>query len=95
MHTFISVLLCLAGAEVVRRCYLSIVCALTGPLSKIPGPFLNRFSGIPWAIQNLTGNSINTTPKMFEKYGDVIRVGTLLTNSLWTELRGVQDQGML
>lgn len=56
---------------------MAIVCALTGPLSKIPGPFLNRFSTIPWAIDNLTGNSMNVAPKMFEKYGDVVRVGML------------------
>ncbi|KUJ06610.1 cytochrome P450 [Mollisia scopiformis] len=75
MNTYLSVLLCLAGAELLRRCYSVVICAFTGPLSKIPGPFLNKFTPIPWGIQNLTGNSMNVAPKMFAKYGDVIRVG--------------------
>ncbi|KAE8448885.1 hypothetical protein EG329_008681 [Mollisiaceae sp. DMI_Dod_QoI] len=51
------------------------MCAFTGPLSKIPGPLLNKLSPIPWAIENLTGNAMNLVPKLFEKYGEVIRVG--------------------
>ncbi len=76
MNTYLSVLLCLAGAELFRRCYLAVMCAFTGPLSKIPGPLLNKLSPIPWAIENLTGNAMNLVPKLFEKYGEVIRVGT-------------------
>lgn len=36
---------------------------------------MNKLTSIPWAIENLTGNSMNVAPKMFAKYGDVIRVG--------------------
>lgn len=62
-------------AEILRRSYFIFLTAFTGPLSKIPGPLIGKFTAWPWLIQCITGNQMNIGPEYFRKYGDVVRVG--------------------
>jgi len=75
MHTVISLILLAAAAEALRRCWMVFISAFTGPLSKIPGPFLNKITVLPWLYECVTGNMMNLTPGYFEKYGDIVRIG--------------------
>ncbi|PVH81743.1 cytochrome P450 [Cadophora sp. DSE1049] len=75
MNTYISLLLWLAAAEVLRRLVLALKVAFTGPLSKIPGPILWSITPFPWMKENITGNSMNILADLFDRYGDVVRVG--------------------
>ena len=76
METYLTILLGLALAEFVRRCYVTLLHAFTGPLSKVPGPFLAKFTKIPWAMEFIKGTHLNTVGPIFEKYdSDIIRIG--------------------
>jgi hypothetical protein len=75
MYTYPQIIFCVFIAECLRRLVLMLKMAYTGPLSKIPGPWYGKFTSIPWMIENVTGNSMNVMPKLFEKWGDVVRVG--------------------
>jgi hypothetical protein len=75
MNTYLSILLCLGLAELLRRFILALFIAFTGPLSKIPGPLLWKLTPLPWLYECLAGNMMNVAPGLFEKYGDVVRVG--------------------
>lgn len=75
MYSFATILLCLGLAEVLRRCCMVLLKAFTGPMSKIPGPWLWKFSALPWMRVVLQGNQINVSPKLFATYGDVVRIG--------------------
>ncbi len=83
MNNYVIVVIWLAAAELLRRCILSLLCAFTGPLSKVPGPFINKLTTIPWIIENITGNTMNLVPEYHRKYGDVVRVG----KSVFLELK--------
>jgi hypothetical protein len=75
METYLTFLLYLVLAEAVRRCCSTLLGAFTGPLAKVPGPFLSRFSKIPWAIELIKGNHLNSVGPLMEKYGNVVRIG--------------------
>jgi hypothetical protein len=76
MYSIITVIPYILLVEILRRCYLALIAAFTGPLSKIPGPFLNKLTPIPWLINpNLRGTHSNIVPDLFKKYGDIVRVG--------------------
>jgi hypothetical protein len=75
MNTYLSILLYLSLAELLRQFISSLILAFTGPLSKIPGPLLWKLTPLPWLYECLTGNMMNVAPGLFEKYGDVVRVG--------------------
>ncbi|KAG0647760.1 Cytochrome P450 monooxygenase FUS8 [Hyphodiscus hymeniophilus] len=75
MYSYTTVLLYLVLAEVLRRCCKMLLTALTGPLAKVPGPWLLKFTLLPWRKVILQGNQVNVTPKLFAKYGDVVRIG--------------------
>jgi len=77
MESYVLLLLYLALAEVFRRCCITLIAAFTGPLSKVPGPLLMKLSKWPWVIETITGNQMNVAPKLFEKYGETVRVGEL------------------
>jgi hypothetical protein len=77
MFSYISLLLYLGLAELFRRCCFVLIEAFTGPLSKVPGPVLMKLSRLPWMFENIRGNTMNAAPKLFKKYGDVVRVGEL------------------
>ena len=82
MASYGAIVLYLALAEVIRRVFLSVLSAYTGPLSKIPGPFLCKFSMLPWAYLNLTGNTMNVQHRWIKKYGPVVRIGVFLLRIL-------------
>ena len=75
MESYVNIILYLALAEFIRRCCLILINGLTGPLSKIPGPFLARFTTLPWSYQLITGNHMNSVGPLVQKYGDIVRVG--------------------
>jgi hypothetical protein len=76
METYLTIFLCLVLAEFIRRCVSVLLHAFTGPLSKVPGPFLAKFTKIPWAIQLIKGTHLNTVGPIFKKYGsDIVRIG--------------------
>lgn len=75
MYSWATLLLYALAAELFRRCCLILLTAFTGPLSKIPGPLIGKFTSWPWIIQCVKGNQMNLGPGLFEKYGDVVRVG--------------------
>lgn len=75
MHAYLTLLLYALFAEGVRRCVLILLRGLTGPLSKIPGPLLAKFTTVPWIFEVIRGNQMNVGPELFRKYGDVVRVG--------------------
>jgi hypothetical protein len=75
MNNYLSILLYLGLAELLRRFISALILAFTGPLSKIPGPLLWKLTPLPWLYECLTGNMMNVAPGLFEKYGDVVRVG--------------------
>ncbi|KAF9876732.1 p450 monooxygenase [Colletotrichum karsti] len=64
------VLLAYYGIKILRSLWVG----LTGPLSKVPGPFLNRFTGWAWIITVLRGKSSAYCIEYPKRYGDVIRV---------------------
>jgi hypothetical protein len=76
MEPYLTILLGLVLAEFVRRCCFTLLHAFTGPLSKVPGPFLAKFTNIPWAIELIRGTHFTTVGPIFQKYdSDIIRVG--------------------
>ena len=78
MYSYTTIVLCIVLAEVLRRSCKVLLGAYTGPLSKVPGPFLWKFSGILWRRVIVQGNQANVSPKLFAQYGDVVRIGMLL-----------------
>jgi hypothetical protein len=76
METYVKILLGLVAAELFRRICSTLLNAFTGPLSKIPGPFLSKFSSIPWAIEMIKGTHSLAARSIFEKYGSsIVRIG--------------------
>ncbi|KAK1510254.1 hypothetical protein CABS01_07926 [Colletotrichum abscissum] len=47
---------------------------LTGPLAKIPGPWLNRFTALPWMVAVVRGKAFEKGINYNRKYGDIVRV---------------------
>ncbi|KAI1753851.1 isotrichodermin C-15 hydroxylase [Xylaria castorea] len=45
------------------------------PLRKFPGPFLQRASGLPWALMHAFGVQAHKTQKLHDQYGPVVRIG--------------------
>jgi hypothetical protein len=88
MNTYLTIILYLGLAEVLRRCVSIVASAFTGPLSKIPGPFVSKFSRLPWAFEAIRGTHMNTAEHLFRKYGDIVRVGKCGPS---TQLRETQD----
>ena len=75
MYSLATLLFYAVAAELLRRCCLILLTAFTGPLSKIPGPMIGKFSSIPWIIHCIRGSQMNYGAELFKKYGDVVRVG--------------------
>ncbi|KAE9378887.1 cytochrome P450 [Stipitochalara longipes BDJ] len=74
VNSYLAIVLYLGLAETLRRCLLIIISAFTGPLSKLPGPFLSKFTRLPWTFETITGKHMNTANSLFQKYGDIVRV---------------------
>jgi hypothetical protein len=81
MNNYLEIILWLGFAEFIRRCSLILIRGFTGSLSKVPGPFLWKFTKIPWTIQVMRGNQINIVGNLFEKYGHIVRIGKFLLYS--------------
>jgi hypothetical protein len=79
MYGFTTIFIYALAAELCRRCCLILLAAFTGPLSKIPGPVIGKFTSWPWLIQVIKGNQMNIGPGLFQKYGPVVRVGEDMT----------------
>ncbi|KAI0860486.1 isotrichodermin C-15 hydroxylase [Xylaria cubensis] len=45
------------------------------PLRKFPGPFLQRASGLPWALMHSFGVQAHRTERLHDQYGPVVRIG--------------------
>jgi len=76
METYLTILLGLFFAEILRRCCSVLLNAFTGPLSRIPGPFLAKFTKLPWAIELVKGTHMNTVGPLFKKYNtNILRIG--------------------
>ncbi|KAL2069494.1 hypothetical protein VTL71DRAFT_14173 [Oculimacula yallundae] len=75
MATYLTLFLYTVLAELTRRIVLTLIHAYTGPLSKIPGPALNKLTSLPWKLRITSGDFYYELPKLFERYGDTVRVG--------------------
>ncbi|KAI8298433.1 Cytochrome P450 monooxygenase FUS8 [Colletotrichum sp. SAR11_240] len=58
------------GIEISRAVWIG----LTGPLSKVPGPWLNRFTAVPWKLTVITGKSGQMCIDYPKKYGEIVRI---------------------
>ncbi|PQE07519.1 cytochrome P450 protein [Rutstroemia sp. NJR-2017a BBW] len=75
MLSYTSLILLFITAEIIRRFCLSLYVAFTGPLAKVPGPLLWKLSKRIWHYHMVRGTSITVSAKLFEKYGDCVRIG--------------------
>ena len=69
MYSFITLIFYVILAELLRRCCLRLLHAFTGPLAKVPGPFLSKLTNFPWMIDTLKGNHMHAGHELFKKYG--------------------------
>lgn len=81
-----SLLVYAAVAEFLRRCCMILITAYTGPMSRIPGPFLAKFTVLPWMYECVTGNMANVAPIHFKRYGDIVRIGKFSSRDLESEI---------
>ncbi|KAE8380493.1 cytochrome P450 [Aspergillus bertholletiae] len=72
--TYTRLLLLAVVAEVVRRVSKALIVGFTGPLAKVPGPFWNKLSALPWRIAFLRGTAFLLAQDLHRKYGDIVRV---------------------
>lgn len=68
------------------------------PLSKIPGPFWYKVSGLPLAYMQATGRETETLPTLHEKYGPVVRIAPnelsyISGTEAWSDLYGFRKAG--
>lgn len=75
MDIFLKIVAYLVSVELLRRIVMMLIGGLTGPLAKVPGPFLAKFTTIPWLINAAQGEHMNTGPELIKKYGEVVRAG--------------------
>jgi hypothetical protein len=52
-----------------------LISAFTGLLAKVPGPLIMKLSILPWTVHSMRGTIMSVAPRLFDKYGDVVRVG--------------------
>ena len=65
-----AILLCL------RLFYHIIYHAFVSPLSRYPGPFLSKFTRIPFTIYSLCGTPHAALLRWHQRYGPVVRIGS-------------------
>ncbi|KAM3156200.1 hypothetical protein ABEW05_003333 [Botrytis cinerea] len=73
--SYTIIVLCIVALEILRRICVSIYAAFFTPLSKVPGPLSLKLCGSIWLYHTLRGETMNIAPKLFKKYGDVVRIG--------------------
>lgn len=76
MDLYFKLIIFLVSAEVFRRFVMVLINGFTGPLSKIPGPFHAKLTPIPWMIDSLRGEQMNTGQRLIQKYGETVRIST-------------------
>ncbi|KAH7410702.1 cytochrome P450 [Cadophora sp. MPI-SDFR-AT-0126] len=74
MANYAWLLLYTVLAEFARRIILTLILAYTGPLSKVPGPAWNKLTLVIWQMRLTSGDFYYELPKLFEKYGDTVRI---------------------
>ncbi|PMD30788.1 cytochrome P450 [Hyaloscypha variabilis F] len=78
MDFYFKLALYAVSAELFRRFVTLLIGAFTGPLAKIPGPLVGKFTTLPWLVNTIQGETMNTIPELFKKYGEVVRTGPKL-----------------
>ncbi|RGP78931.1 hypothetical protein FLONG3_2836 [Fusarium longipes] len=73
-YSYTTLALLAVGLELLRRVLKALILAFTGPLSKVPGPFWNKLSPLPWRIAFLKGTAPFLALDLHRKYGHVVRV---------------------
>ena len=92
MDFYLKLIVYALSAEVLRRFVLLLIGGFTGPLAKIPGPLVGKFTVIPWMIDAIQGEQMNKVPSLFETYGEIVRAGEslILTISAWKYTHSIQ-----
>ncbi|KAE9365295.1 cytochrome P450, partial [Stipitochalara longipes BDJ] len=75
MDFYFKLVVYAVSAELFRRFVMVLIGGFTGPLAKIPGPLYGKFTVIPWVINAIQGEQMNTAPELIKKYGEVVRAG--------------------
>ncbi|KAJ4129010.1 hypothetical protein NW768_007539 [Fusarium equiseti] len=73
-YSYTTLALVAVGLELLRRVLKTLILAFTGPLSKVPGPFWNKLSPLPWRLAFLKGTAPFLALDLHGKYGKVVRV---------------------
>ncbi|KAF4954952.1 hypothetical protein FSARC_11981 [Fusarium sarcochroum] len=73
-YSYTTLVLGTVALEFLRRLLKALIVGFTGPLSKVPGPFWNKLSPLPWRLAFLKGTAPFLAQKLHRKYGDVVRV---------------------
>lgn len=82
LKTLLSVCIVFILAYAISKVLKALWYGLTGPLAKIPGPWLNRFTALPWMAAVVRGKAFEQGINYNRKYGDIVRVGELSFASL-------------
>jgi hypothetical protein len=72
--SYTTLALLVVGLELLRRVLKALILAFTGPLSKVPGPFWNKLSPLPWRLAFLKGTAPFLALDLHQKYGPIVRV---------------------
>jgi len=78
-YSYTTLALFAMGLELLRRVLKALILGFTGPLSKIPGPFWNKLSPLPWRLAFLKGTAPFLALDLHEKYGQVVRVSKYIS----------------
>lgn len=76
----------------------AIYVAFFGPLSKFPGPVLNKFTQLPLLRQVASGNEAHYHKCLHDQYGTVVRTGPYFVSFIgdaqtWKDVHGFQKAG--
>ena len=66
MEIYLTILFYLVLAETLRRCCSTLLHTFTGPLSKILGPFLSKFTKTQWVVVLMKGIHLNSFGLLFQ-----------------------------
>ncbi|RAH84375.1 cytochrome P450 [Aspergillus japonicus CBS 114.51] len=71
--THINIVLTAGVIVLIYSSIISIYNVVFHPLRKIPGPFLNRISKLPWLLSWISGSFHRSLLQLHEEYGPVVR----------------------
>ncbi|RDW56438.1 hypothetical protein BP5796_13187 [Coleophoma crateriformis] len=75
MTSFVQMLVVVLVGEFLRRCVETLLFGFTGPLAKIPGPWLCKVSTLPHKLALIQGRNVERYRDLMKRYGDTVRVG--------------------